>query len=342
MKSAFPTAVLLTLLPLMALSQPKPSTNGVVSLQQKPSDLLAGVQRAICYSGFRHLQHPDRGNGAINPTDKQIQEDLQILAQHGFGLLRLYDSQENSEAVLRTIETQRLPLKVLLGAWLDGEAPNPGCPWLHQTMTDAEMKASRAKNSNEVARAIVLANRYRNIVVAVAVGNEALVDWTDHLVPVQSVIIYVHKVRASVRQPITVCENYNWWAHHGADLAKELDFISVHTYPEWENKDIDDALSYSITNLQNVQNALPAARLVITEAGWATVASEFGPRATEEKQKRYYNELFAWTAKMNITTFFFEAFDEDWKGDLNNPLGAEKHWGIFTIDRSAKPVIQHQ
>jgi exo-beta-1,3-glucanase (GH17 family) len=43
---------------------------------------------------------------------------------------------------------------------------------------------------------------------------------------------------------------------------------------------------------------------------------------------------------MNITTFFFEAFDEDWKGDANDPLGAEKHWGLFTVERKAKLAMQ--
>jgi len=66
-------------------------------------------------------------------------------------------------------------------------------------------------------------------------------------------------------------------------LARELDFISVHTYPEWEKKDIDEAMPYTIANLQAVRNALPDARMVITEAGWATVAREFGTRASEEK-----------------------------------------------------------
>ena len=97
----------------------------------------------------------------------------------------------------------------------------------------------------------------------------------------------------------------------------------------------------SIANLQAVRNALPHSRLVITEAGWPTIASEFGPRASEEKQKRYYHDLFAWAGRMNITTFTFEAFDEDWKGDPNNPLGAEKHWGLFTVDREPKQVMQH-
>src|SRR5580692_2202190 len=64
-----------------------------VPLQQKKRDLLVGVQRGVCYSGFRHGQHPDRGAGAVNPTDQQILEDLQLLSRsNNFGLIRLYDS----------------------------------------------------------------------------------------------------------------------------------------------------------------------------------------------------------------------------------------------------------
>lgn len=312
-----------------------------VSLQQKPSDLLGGFQRAICYSGFRHGQHPDRGDGAANPSDKEILEDLQTLSQQcKFGLIRLYDAQANSEAVLRLISANKLKLKVLLGAWLDAEVCNPNCPWLKQSLSPAVLETNKLKNAKEVERTIRLANQYSNIVVAVAAGNEMLVDWNDHMVPVESVIRYVRTVKKSIHQPVTVCENYNWWAHHGAALAKELDFISVHTYPIWEKQDIDEAMPFTLANLQAVRNAIPHSRMVITEAGWATVASEFGPRADEARQKRYYHDLFAWTDKMNITTFFFEAFDEDWKGNPNDPLGAEKHWGLFTVDRKPKQVIR--
>jgi len=37
--------------------------------------------------------------------------------------------------------------------------------------------------------------------------------------------------------------------------------------------------------------------------------------------------------------FVFEAFDEPWKGSPD-PLEPEKHWGIFTVDRQPKRVIQ--
>jgi exo-beta-1,3-glucanase (GH17 family) len=310
-------------------------------IQQSESDLLAGIQQAICYSGFRSGQHPDRGEGAVNPSDEEILEDLKILQdQCGFKLIRLYDSQINSETVLRLIKSNKLDMKVLLGAWLDAEIDNVNCPWRTAPIPDEKLKLNRILNRKELDRSIRLANDYPDIVVAVAVGNEALVDWNDHMVTLESIIGYVRDVKASIKQPVTVADNYDWWAKHGKELAKEVDFVSVHIYPAWEEKDIDEAMPYSIANMQAVRNALPDSQLVITEAGWATVASEFGPRASEENQARHYRELFAWTKKMNITTFFFEAFDEDWKGDPNNPLGAEKHWGLYTIDRKPKKAMQ--
>ena len=121
--------------------------------------------------------------------------------------------------------------------------------------------------------------------------------------------------------------------------------LSMQAYTQIEGngvikgKDIDEALSYTIENLQAVRNTLPNSRIVISELGWATIASEFGERASEVKQLRYFKEIYEWISKMNITTCCFEAFDEDWKGDPNNSIGAEKHWGLFTVDRKAKLVM---
>jgi exo-beta-1,3-glucanase (GH17 family) len=317
-------------------------TNLPASLQQNKSALLAGLGKGICYSGFRHGQHPDRGDGAVNPSEKEILEDLRILSRDGnFKMIRLYDCRTNTEVTMRLIREKKIPLKVLLGAWLSAEVNNPGCPWLKPIPADV-LAANKKLNAEEVQNAIRLAKKYRDLVVAVAVGNETLVSWNDHMVPVESVTSYVRQVKKAVSQPVTVCDNYDWWSHHGATLARELDFISVHTYPQWENKDIDEAMPYTIANLQAVRKAIPNTRMVITEAGWATVAREFGEKASEEKQKKYYHDLFEWAGKMNITTFFFEAFDEDWKGDENDPLGAEKHWGLFAVERNAKLAMQER
>ena len=308
---------------------------------QQETDLLAGEVMAVAYSGFRKGQHPDRGAGAKNPSPEEILEDLQILVDHGFGLIRLYDSKENSQTTLELIEEYNLPIKVLLGMWLDAEISNhEGCPWLDEPIPDEKLARNRIANVAEIEAGIRLARRFEDIVIAVNVGNEALVEWNDHMVPLDQVIAYVQQVKEAITQPVTVADNYDWWINDGAPLAAVVDFLGVHTYPAWEDKSIDEALAYTIENIEGVHAALPDKPIAILEAGWATTAVEFPERASEENQARHYAELDEWAKASNVTVFFFEAFDEPWKGDPNNADGAEKHWGLFFVDRTPKRVMQ--
>lgn len=320
----------------------KQSDQTVRSIQQDKSDLLAGTYKAICYSGFRSGQHPDRGEGAKNPSNEEILEDLQILTYNdNFGLIRLYDAGENSEAVLRIIQENQMDIKVMQGIWLKAElSAHETCEWLTEPIPQDELDANKLDNLEEIERGISLANEYPEIIVAVNVGNESLVEWNDHKVGTDTIISYVKRVQERIAQPVTVADNYEWWAKDGKELAEAVDFVCLHLYPVWEGKDIDEGMSFSIENIQKVKDSLPDAKFVIGEAGWASVATEFGERASEEKQLEYYNDLMAFAEKMNITTFFFEAFDEDWKGNPDNPMGAEKHWGIFTVDRKPKLVMK--
>ncbi len=310
------------------------------TIQQDSRDLLTGVHNAICYSGFRSGQHPDRGAGAVNPSEAEILEDLQLLSSLGFKLIRMYDCGENSQDVLKVIKENDLNIKVLQGVWLKAElSAHETCAWLTEPIPQQTLDANKKRNGEELQRGIMLANKYPDIIAAVNIGNEALVEWNDHKVDVDTIISYVQRVQQAIQQPVTVADNYEWWANSGTELAKVVDFLSLHIYPVWEGKDIDEGLSYSIANVQRVKDSIPDAKIVITEAGWASVASEFGARASEEKQLEYYRDLMQWSADMNITTFFFEAFDEDWKGNPDNMMGAEKHWGLFTVDRKPKKVI---
>ena len=311
-----------------------------VSLVQAPEDLVAGEVMAVAYSGFREGQHPDRGDGAVNPSEAEILEDLGILLDHDLDLIRLYDTGENTVMTLDLIRQHELPIKVLLGIWLRAEVSNhEGCPWLDEPIPEEELAANTVENSLEVDRGISLAKKYGDIVVAVNVGNEALVEWNDHMVPLEKVIDYVRRVKDAIEQPVTVADNYEWWIKDGAPLAAEVDFIGVHTYPAWEEKTIDEALPYTIENLEGVRRALPDKPIAILEAGWATVAEEFGDRASEAAQARHFDELNMWARENNFTVFFFEAFDEPWKGNPARPLGAEKHWGLFNVDRTPKQVF---
>ena len=318
------------------------STQQTEGSLQTEGDLLIGVSKAVCYSGYRSGQHPDRGDGAVNPSYQETLEDLLILSEQAdFRLIRVYDCGGNTAMVLRVIKENNINIKVMLGIWLRAELSNHAtCEWLTEPIPDEELQQNKTLNLVEIERGISLANKNKDIVVAVNVGNEALVDWNDHKVDTDTIIAYVKKVKQSIAQPVTVADNYKWWADHGIALARAVDFVSIHVYPVWEGRDIDEGLSYSIENFMEVKNTLPEARIVISEAGWPSVASEFADRVSEKKQKQYYDEFMAWSAENNITTFIFEAFDEDWKGDPGNMMGAEKHWGLFTVDRKPKTVAK--
>jgi exo-beta-1,3-glucanase (GH17 family) len=246
-------------------------------LSQSRDDLIGGEVMALSYSGFREGQHPDLGAGAVNPSDEQILEDLRILVEHDFKLVRIYDAGENAVAMLELIREHDLPLTAMLGIWLKAEISNhQGCPWLDEPIATDVLAANKLWNEGEVRRGIRLANDYDDIVVALNVGNETLVEWTDHMVPLDSMISYVHEVRGAVEQPVTVADNYDWWSRHGAALAAEVDFLGIHTYALWEEKDIEEGVPFTIPNLQRVRDAFPDKPYAILEAGWATLSSEFG------------------------------------------------------------------
>ena len=86
----------------------------------------------------------------------------------------------------------------------------------------------------------------------------------------------VRRVKAAVAQPVTFCENYVPWIDKLQPLVEELDFISVHAYPVWEYRSIDDAIGYTRQNYYSVADRYPDKPVIITEAGWATSSSGRG------------------------------------------------------------------
>jgi exo-beta-1,3-glucanase (GH17 family) len=303
----------------------------------KSDALELGFEHAICYSGYREGQSPVDG---VFPSYHEIHEDLNILKEN-WKLLRLYDCSWHAEFVLDVIRNESLDFRVMLGADMAAEQSNDNCPW-GADYDESTLVANRRENSIEIERLIKLANRYPDIVSSVSVGNEATVEWTDHMVPVENLIAYVRRIKAAVDQPVTFCENYVPWTHKLEALAAELDFISLHTYPVWEHQTIDGAMDYTRQNYYSVANHYPEKPVIISEAGWTTRSSGRGIQpwnASQEFQATYYCELLDWCKEADILAFVFEAFDEPWKGSPD-PDEPEKHWGIFTVDRKPKLVMQ--
>jgi exo-beta-1,3-glucanase (GH17 family) len=254
--------------------------------------------------------------------------------------LRLYACDLHTERVLQVIDEQGYEFKVMLGAYIAAEKNNPNCPWGGE-YSPADLEQNALRNREEMARAALWANRYPHIVDVVSAGNEATVDWTDHLVPTQSVIDYVRYLKAHISQPVTFCENYVPWLGQLDALVPHVDLISIHTYPVWEYKTVDEALAFTQENYASVCRHHPGKQVIITEAGWATASNGRGipvDNVSEAYQKQYVQELLGWAADEQILVYLFEAFDENWKGS-DHPLEPEKHWGIYRADRQPKLML---
>ena len=293
--------------------------------------------KAICYSGFRDGQQP----GGITPSYDEIKEDLLIL-QSEWKYLRLYDCDEHAQRVIDVIRNEKLDFKLMLGAYIVAEMNNHACPWGGGVYDEQQLVQNKNLNNLKIKKLIDWANQYSDIVFTVSLGNEACVDWTDHFVPVERVISFAKEVKSNIKQPITFCENYVPWLNYLKPLVEVIDFISIHTYPVWEYKHIHEAVQYTISNYELIAKQYPDIPVVITEAGWATNSNGRGinsEHVNEENQKIYYEDLMEWTTENQILTFFFEAFDENWKGS-SDPLEPEKHWGVFKTDRTPKIVFE--
>ncbi len=177
---------------------------------------------------------------------------------------------------------------------------------------------------------------------------------------------------------ITSSDNYASWSGIGdynhPDLAKlvnAVDYVSLHSYPFHDThyangfwlvpeeeqtlssiKQVDAAMERAKTHLLSqvklAQNYLASQGLTkqihIGETGWSSETNvlygDEGSKAADEyKQKAFYESTRLWSDEFGASLFFFQAFDEPWKGDDQNPGDSEKHFGLIDINGQAKYVI---
>ena len=290
-----------------------------------PATPSAWAARGIGYGPFRDGQAP----GKTQPSTEEIREDLHILAEH-WQMLRVYGYDEFAQKVCEVIRDNQLPLKVMVGAWV-------------ATITDDEAAAA---NQKQVDGAIALANQFPDVVAAVCIGNESQVFWSFHKLKTEKLIEYIRQARKETKVPVTVADDFLFWtADESRVVADELDFLVTHVYAMWHAQQLDAAIAFTQEKLAAVQAKHPNKLVVLGEAGWATDKSASGDQAErllgaagEDEQAQFYADFCAWTAAEKIPYFYFSAFDENWKGG-DDPHDAEKHWGLFRADRTAKKAI---
>lgn len=289
----------------------------------------------IAYGPFRDGQSP----GVKDPSEGEILEDLHILSRH-WGMVRVYASRGNAETMCRLIREHKIPLRVMVGAWIAPE-------YTEKDGVRTDLPDIVAANKGEITTTIRLANEYPEVVMAIGVGNETQVEWSTYRSPQERLIAAIREVRTATKVPVTTCDDFAFWTLESSHaVAKECDFIAVHLYGMWNKQQLPDALNWTREKLAAVEAAHPGTPIVVTEIGWATQKGTEGYQAIgvvgtpgEGEQELFFRALRDWAGERKLPYFYFSAFDEKWKGG-SSPDEIEKHWGVFNSDRSPKRVMK--
>jgi exo-beta-1,3-glucanase (GH17 family) len=261
-----------------------------------------------------------------------------------WNLVRTYGATGPVEQLLEIIREDRLDIRVMLGLWIAVEERRGEDGVVIESFPEV-----REANRREVEAGIRLAKEYADIVVAVCVGNETQVVWSAHRSPLEILIGYVRTVRAGTELPVTVADDYNFWNKpESHTLAPELDFIVMHAHPMWNGVLADDALEWTRDTYRAIQAEHPDRLVVYGETGWATRKHTEGEQARliegrpgEAEQAAFFDAVTSWAERERVTVFWFEAFDENWKGG-EHPDEVEKHWGLYRADRTPKLAVRER
>jgi exo-beta-1,3-glucanase (GH17 family) len=195
---------------------------------------------AISFGGYREKSRD------MQPSIKELKEDLKILSAMGVKVLRTYNVQPKLPHASNLLEAIRqlkkedsgFEMYVMLGAWID-------ClnAWTDKVPNH---EVESAQNAGEIARAVALAKKYPEIVKVIAVGNEAMVKWAaSYFVQPNVILKWVHHLQDLKKSGelskdlwITSSDDFSSWGggdplYHTEDLEKlikAVDYISMHTY----------------------------------------------------------------------------------------------------------------
>jgi hypothetical protein len=177
---------------------------------------------------------------------------------------------------------------------------------------------------------------------------------------------HIAYVRSQITQPVTTDDNWAYYAAADRVILDAIDFASVHSYAmvdthynptfwDWKQTAVpegpDRAVAMMKAAMDSTKKDYAAARsfidskgyttmpIIIGETGWmaedASGANWYKFLAHPANQKIYFDRLQAWWIDGSgpKAVFYFEAFDEQWKG-------SDDKWGLFNRFREARFAIQ--
>ena len=266
--------------------------------------------RSISFAPFHRGQSPLI---QVYPSPAEIESDLKLLSGK-VRSVRTYTSLEGMEIVPRL--AARYDLKVTHSAWLGTRA---------------------VINAQEISALIDAANRYPDAVERVIVGNEVLLrkDLTQ-----RELINYIRAVRSAVKQPVSYADVWERWIDNPS-LADEVDFITVHILPYWEDHPVGvgRAREHIAAVYDIVKARFPNKPILIGETGWPTdgrMRNDAAPGLVEHA--RFVATFLDLAREKGFDYNLIEAFDQPWKSIFEGTVG--KSWGTYNSDRTPKYVSE--
>jgi exo-beta-1,3-glucanase (GH17 family)/cellulose synthase/poly-beta-1,6-N-acetylglucosamine synthase-like glycosyltransferase len=269
-------------------------------------ELINGVD----YSPFQADQGPQQKK---YPSADEIDRDLQLLSSK-VRHLRTYSALDGQGEIAPI--ASRYGVDVLQGIWLDGRLE---------------------RNEDEITNLVRIVKQNKNV-RRVLVGNETMLRLD---MPITDLIQYIRRVRtelAGTGVEISTAETWDIWLRY-PQLGREVDFIAIHLLPYWEGQAPDKAVDYALSRYQQVKDAHPTKKVVITEIGWPSegrIRRDAVPSPTA--QATFLRGFLNIANQRGLDYFIMEAFDQPWKRNIEGSVGA--YWGIYNADRSPKfPMI---
>ncbi len=248
---------------------------------------------------------------SVNPKDVesipayQIRRDLERVAAISNGV-RTYSVAAGQDSVPAIAAD--LALDVVLGAWIG---------------------ATETRDREEVEAVAELARAHRNV-RSVLVGNEVLLRKER---TVDELIALIRDVKRQVSVPVSTSEIWYLWLQN-PELVSAVDYISVHILPYWEGVGADQAVSFTMDRLQELREAYPGKKIVISEFGWPSQGYNNRDAVPGElTQAAVIRDFIAEAERQGFEYNIIEAFDQPWKSNEGS-VGA--YWGLFDNTGNAK------
>ena len=286
----------------------------------KPKPVYKNL-RGLCYGPFREGQSPD---WQLYPSEAQMTEDLNIM-KRSTSRIRTYGLENTLYHIPRLCN--------------DAGIECYPCAYVNENATPEW-------NEAEIQRLIAVGKQGLPTTKGLIVGNEYMLRAEGRgqfLQAKEKIISLVNRVRNETGMPTGTTDGWHLWNYGTSiDLVNACDFIMMHIHPFWESKysspnlSVETAVSHVAEkyNLVRQRYSRLGKPVILGETGWpSSGAANYAAVPSQENQSRFIEEFLSKARSDNIDYFIFEAFDESWKGQIENSFG------VFNKNREAKPSI---